>query len=156
MMTLSTIWRTALVVPIIALLAGMAGVYAGLALFGASPDHEYNSLDAIIHRELNLSAEQDSQISKIEASYAHRRFALEAEMRSATREIAAAVMDDKIYSDRVRRGIDAFHTAMGMLQEETILHVFEMRAILTSAQQAKFDEIVRAELLRSANEPEID
>ncbi len=152
MMALSMIWRTALATAIIALLAGAAGVYAGFALFGTSTHPAYNSLDAIVHRELNLSTDQDRQISKIEATYADRKLVLEAEMRSATREIAAAVMDDKTYSDRVRSGIGAFHTAMGKLQEETILHVFEMRAVLAPAQQTKFDEIVRAELLRSADD----
>lgn len=152
MMALSMIWRTALGTAIVALLAGAAGVYAGLALFGASTHQEHSSLDAIVHREIDLSADQDRQISKIEASYAARKLALETEMRSATREIAAAVMDDKRYSDRVRSGISAFHTAMGKLQEETILHVFEMRAVLTPVQQSKFDEIVRAELLRSASD----
>ena len=156
MMALSMIWRTALVTAIVALLAGAAGVYAGFALFGTSTHPAHNSLDAMVHRELNLSADQDRQISEIEASFAGRKLALEGEMRSATREIAAAVMDDKTYSDRVRNGIGAFHTAMGKLQEETMLHVFEMRAVLTPAQQTKFDEIVRAELLRSANEAEID
>ena len=146
------IWRTALATAIVALLAGAAGVYAGFALFGTSTQPAYNSLDAIVHRELNLSTDQDRQLSKIEATYADRKLVLEAEMRSATREIAAAVMDDKTYSDRVRSGIGAFHTAMGKLQEETILHVFEKRAVLAPAQQTNFDEIVRAELLRSAGD----
>lgn len=150
------IWRTALVTAIVALLAGVVGVYTGLALFGASSHQEHSSLDAIVHREIDLSADQDRQIGKIEASYTTRKLALEAEMRAATREIAAAVVEDKRYSDRVRSGIAAFHTAMGKLQEETILHVFEMRAVLTPAQQRKFDEIVRAELLRSASDSESD
>lgn len=149
---MSTIWRTALLTAIIALAAGALGVYVGLALLGAPRHPEHSSLDAIVHRELNLSTDQDRQISKIEATYADRKLVLEAEMRSATREIAAAVMDDKTYSDRVQLGIGAFHTAMGKLQEETILHVFEMRAVLAPAQQTKFDEIVRAELLRSADD----
>lgn len=152
MMALSMIWRTVFATAIVALLAGAAGVYAGFALFGTSTHPAHNSLDAIVHRELNLSTDQDRQISKIEATYVDRKLVLEAEMRSATREIAAAVMDDKTYSDRVRRGIGAFHAAMGKLQEETILHVFEMRGALTPAQQSKFDVIVQAELLRSVGE----
>ncbi len=152
MMALSMIWRKVFATAIVALLAGAAGVYAGFALFGTSTHPAHNSLDAIVHRELNLSTDQDRQISRIEATYADRKLVLEAEIRLATREIAAAVMDDKTYSDRVRSGIGAFHTAMGKLQEETILHVFEMRGALTPAQQSKFDVIVQAELLRSVGE----
>ena len=152
MMALSMIWRTVFATAIVALLAGAAGVYAGFALFGTSTHPAHNSLDAIVHRELNLSTDQDRQISRIEATYADRKLVLEAEIRLATRKIAAAVMDDKTYSDRVRSGIGAFHTAMGKLQEETILHVFEMRGALTPAQQSKFDVIVQAELLRSVGE----
>jgi hypothetical protein len=153
---LSTIWRTALLTAIIALAAGALGVYAGLVFFGGASHHEHSSLDEIVHREIHLSADQGRHISRIEANYAQRRLELETEMRSATREIAAAVAEDKSYSDRVERGVADFHEAMGKLQEETILHVFEMRAVLDAAQQAKFDEIVHAELLRSIDEAEFD
>ncbi len=156
MMAVSPVWRTVLITAVVALLAGTIGVYGGLVFFGASNHEGHSSLDAILHREIGLSADQDHQISEIEASYAARKRSLEAEMRSATREIADAVVEDKTYSERVRRGITAFHMAMGKLQEETILHVFEMRAVLTPAQQSKFDQIVRATLLQSATDAESD
>ena len=155
-MAVSPVWRTVLITAVVALLAGTIGVYAGLVFFGASNHERHSSLDAIVHHEIGLSADQDRQIGEIEGSYAARKRSLEAEMRSATREIADAVVEDKTYSERVRRGITAFHMAMGKLQEETILHVFEMRAVLTPAQQSKFDQIVRAALLQSATDAESD
>jgi Spy/CpxP family protein refolding chaperone len=145
-----SIWRTALLTALIAFCAGALGVYAGVTWFG--PDRPHTSLDDVVHRELNLSADQNRQIEAIETHFASRKTALEQEMRAATRDIAAAVSGDKTYSDRVERAVDRFHNAMGQLQRETILHVFEMRAVLTPAQQSVCDETVRTELLRSADE----
>ena len=150
------IWRTALVTALIACAAGALGVYASLAFFADDGERGHGSLDAAVHRELDLSAEQDRQIEAIEARFRADRESLEGEMRAATRDIAAAVFEDKADSPRVERAIDRFHNAMGELQHETITHIFEMRAVLTPAQQSRFDEVVRAELLRSAEETEPD
>jgi len=151
---MARIWRTALVTAVIAFLAGALGVYLGFVFFGEQGGARHGSLDDIVHREIDLSADQDRQIDEIEATYGDRRRSLETEMRAATREIAAAVAEDKSYTQRVRGAIDVFHNAMGELQHETILHVFEMRAVLAPDQQSRFDEIVRAELLRSSGDAE--
>lgn len=143
------VWRTALITAGIAFAAGALGVYAGLDWFDASGERDHGSLDSVVHRELRLTADQDSQITSIEARFAARKAELEEHMTAATRELAAAVAEDKAYTDRVKRAVDQFHDAVGQLQHETILHVFEMRAVFTPQQQEKFDEIVRAELLKT-------
>ncbi len=150
------IWRTALVTALIACAAGALSVYASLAFFADGGERGHISLDAMVHRELGLSSDQDRQIEEIEARFHARRESLESEMRTATRDIAAAVSEDKAKTPRVERAVDRFHNAMGELQHETITHIFEMRAILTPSQQSRFDEIVRTELLRSAEETEPD
>jgi nickel and cobalt resistance protein CnrR len=144
------VWRTIIVTAIIAFLAGAAGVFLGFGLFSDRVAH--GSLDAAVHRELDLSTEQEERLEAIEARFAERRRALETEMREATREIADALTEDKAYTPRVQQSVDHFHETMGQLQHETILHVFEMRDVLTSEQQAEFDEIVRRELLRSSGQ----
>lgn len=143
------VWRTAVMTACVAFAAGALGVYAGFAWFNESGVRSHGSLDGVVHRELHLTADQDSQITGIEARFAARKAELDEEMKSATRELAAAVAEGKAYTDGVERAVDRFHGAMGELQHETILHVFEMRAVLTPQQQGKFDEIVRAELLKS-------
>ncbi len=143
-------WRTVLVVGATGLLAGALGVAIGLAAFNAPRDR--GSLDDVVHRELGLSADQDRAIAAMEVRFASRRAALEDEMRAATRDIAAAVSADQAYSPRVEAAVNRFHEAMGELQRETILHVFEMRAVLTADQQERFDEIVRVELLGAAED----
>lgn len=150
------IWRTVLVTALIACAAGALSVYASLAFFADGGARGHASLDAVVHRELDLSADQDRQIEEIETRFHARKESLEAEMRAATRNIATAVFEDKTNSPRVQHAVDRFHNAMEELQHETIEHVFEMRAVLTPPQQDRFDEIVHTALLRSAEEAEPD
>ena len=144
------IWRTLILTALVAFLAGGLGVCAGLAFFPRPSTHD--SLDAVVHRELNLSAEQQRALEVIETRYAAQKRGLEEEMRSATRDIAAAVSEDKANTPRVQAAVDHFHMAMGRLQHATIAHVFEMRAVLSPEQQRRFDEIVRAQLMKAAEE----
>lgn len=147
-------WRAIAIVTLVGVAAGVAGVYAGLALFSAAgPAH--TSLDAAVHRELDLNPEQNRQLEAIEARYAARKRALEAEMRDAARAIADAVFEDRAQTPRVQQAIDRFHDAMGQMQHDAIAHVFEMREVLNLEQKVEFDEIVRAELLRGVDEPEL-
>lgn len=156
MIAVQNVWRTALITAAVAFAAGALGVYAGLSISGSNHGAEHSSLDAIVHRELDLSAEQNQRIEELEAAYADRKRHLEAEMRAATKDIAASIAEDKDYTDRVRAAIDRFHNAMGELQHETIMHVFKMRAVLTPAQQVDFDKIVHSELVDSTQHAEPD
>lgn len=140
------VWATILVTALVAFAAGVLGVYAGLQIFSQAGSH--GSLDVAVHRELDLTAEQEVRLEIIEARFAGRRDALETEMRAATRDLADTLVADKAYTPRVERAVNRFHDAMGRLQHETILHVLDMREVLTPEQQAQFDEIVRRELQR--------
>lgn len=150
---MQTVWRTILLTGLVAFAAGALGVWTGVAFF-ADGGSGHPSLDTIVHRELDLSADQKRRIETVEARFAARKTTIEAEMRDATRAISVAVSEDKAYTPSVERTVDRFHSAMGELQHETILHVFEMRAVLTPAQQSRFDEIVRTELVGDAENAE--
>ena len=100
------------------------------------------SLHSIVHEKLDLSAEQDRQLDVIEARFATHRPALEAEVRAANRELAAAIAASDGDTPQVQAAVDHFHTAMGDLQKATITHVFEMRSVLTPAQAEVFDAAV--------------
>ena len=100
------------------------------------------NLHAIVHQKLDLTAQQDHALDAIEARFAARRPALEAEVRKANRELAAAIAASKGDTPEVQAAVDHFHIAMGDLQKATIAHVFEMRAVLTPAQARIFDEAV--------------
>jgi Spy/CpxP family protein refolding chaperone len=145
------IWRTLLLTTLVAFAAGALGVCAGLAFFPRPSAHD--SLDAVVHRELNLTSEQQRALETIETRYAAQKRALEDEMRAATGDIATAVSEDKANTPRVQAAVDRFHMAMGQLQHATIAHVFEMRAVLTPEQQRRFDEIVRRQLTPTSEQP---
>ncbi|WP_308238144.1 periplasmic heavy metal sensor [Phenylobacterium sp. J367] len=92
-----------------------------------------------MHGELKLTAEQDAKLDQLEQAFAVRRRIREAELRSANAELAAAIQVRHEYSPEVQASVERFHHAMGELQKETIVHVLEMRRVLTPEQARKFD-----------------
>jgi Spy/CpxP family protein refolding chaperone len=137
---LKAAWRQLLLVLGIALLAGMAGAWLGPMLMARAAGDM--SLHATVHRELDLTAEQQARIEELEREFAVRREALEQEMRAANSELAAAIEAEGRYGPAVTAAVDHFHVAMGDLQKATIEHVFAMRAVLTPEQARKFDRTV--------------
>lgn len=97
------------------------------------------SLHEFVHRELSLTADQERRLDALEQAFAVRRKVREAELRAANAELAAAIQARHEYSPAVQASVERFHHAMGELQKETIVHVLEMRKVLTPEQAAKFD-----------------
>lgn len=133
--------RNLVLTVVLALLAGAAGAWAGARLLGRD-DSAPVSMHALLHEELDLSPDQERRLEAIEARFAPRRAALEAELRTANAELAQAMRASGRYGPEVQAAIDHFHGTMGRLQKETVLHVFEMRGILTPEQAAVFDRRV--------------
>jgi len=97
------------------------------------------SLHEFVHKELDLTKGQQARLEVLEQDFAVRRRAREAELRAANAQLAAAIQARHEYSPDVQAAIERFHSAMGELQKETILHVLAVRTILTPEQAAKFD-----------------
>ena len=140
--------RSLLATVVLALLAGGLGAWVGVRYF--APEPQAPSLHAALHEELGLTPEQDRRLAEAEARFAARRRVLEAEIRRANAELAQAIRDSERYGPEVQAAIEHFHRAMGDLQKETILHVFEMRAMLSPAQAAEFDDEVSRALTQEA------
>jgi Spy/CpxP family protein refolding chaperone len=121
-------------------LAGWFGVQYGLR------QNQASDLDAILHRQLSLTQGQDRQIETLEAKFAVRQNAYEAEMRAANSDLAAAMTRDHVYGPPAQQAIERFHKAMMGLQEETVRHVLAMRAVLTPDQAKTFDAIIAKNL----------
>lgn len=143
-------WKLLVLAALVGFGAGLGGVLVGASLTRADPRRD--TLDAAVHRELDLTPEQDRRLEAIEAGYAARKATLDAELRAAARDIAAAVAEDHAQSERLSQAIERFHNAMGQTQRDAIAHVFDMRAVLDPDQQARFDMIVREELLHGVEE----
>lgn len=139
-------WKSIIITAILAALASGAATWASASW--VMRERQPPSLHSVVHDRLDLSAEQDRRLDAIEARFAARRPALEAEVRAANRELAAAIAASDGDTPQVQAAVDHFHAAMGDLQKATITHVFEMRSVLTPAQAAVFDEAV-VDALRS-------
>lgn len=133
-------WKSVLVTALLAALASGAATWATAAW--VMREREAPSLHSIVHDELDLNADQERRLEAMEARFAGRRQALEAEVRAANRELAAAIAASDGDTPQVQAAVDHFHEAMGDLQKATIAHVFEMRSVMTPAQAEVFDRRV--------------
>lgn len=140
--------RSAIVTVVLAFMAGIAGMWLGRQLL-TEPAHD-QSLHAMVHNELSLTAEQDKALHALEADFAARRQTLEAEMREANAELAAAIRASETAGPAVEAAVHHFHDAMGALQTETIAHVFAMRKVLTPEQRRQFDDRIGEALTADA------
>lgn len=133
-------WKSIVLTAVLAALASGAATWASATW--VMRERQPPSLHSVVHEQLNLSAEQDGRLDAIEARFAARRPGLEAEVRAANRELAAAIAASDGNTPQVQAAVDHFHVAMGDLQKATIAHVFEMRSVLTPAQAEVFDAAV--------------
>ena len=63
-------------------------------------------------------------------------------MRAANVDLAEAIITEHAYGSKARQAVDRFHRAMSALQEDTIRHIFAMRAVMTADQAHRFDVLV--------------
>lgn len=134
-------WRALAVVALIAFVAALAGVAAGRLLLPAAPAPR-DDLHEIVHRRLELSAEQQKTIAGLEEAYHRRRADLEAAMRAQNGALAEAISREHGNGPGVQAAVDRSHQIMGDLQKETIAHVFAMRRVLRPDQAARYDALV--------------
>lgn len=139
---------TPLVRPILAgiLSAAIAGALGGWIGIEYGLSRSTRGLDEILHHQLNLTPDQEERIELLEGEYAKTRSDLEADMRTANKELAAALESEHALGPTARGAIEKSHHAMGSLQEQTITHILSMRAILRPEQVRQFDETVREAL----------
>ena len=138
-------WRTFLVMLVLTVVAaGFAG-WAGVQ-YGMHRPVEAHDLDAVLHRDLDLTSDQDRRIHTLEQRFSRDRAVLQTEMRAANRDLARAITKDHAYDPAAHRAIDRFHRAMTALQEKSVQHVLAMRAILTPEQAKIFDKTVEKAL----------
>jgi nickel and cobalt resistance protein CnrR len=142
-------WRSILLTAILAAVVSSGATWATAAWM--MRERQAPSLHSIVHEQLDLSPEQDRSLDAIEARFAERRTALEAEVQAANRELAAAIAASDGNTAEVQAAVDHFHAAMGDLQKETITHVYDMRSVMTPAQAEVFDEAVVDALRRETD-----
>jgi Spy/CpxP family protein refolding chaperone len=138
-------WRNLALTALVAFLAGAIGAGVGASLVRHRTPPGAESLHAMVHRMLDLSSDQDRALHEIEARFADRRRALEAQLAEANRALAAAIEAHPTYAPEVGAAVERVHAVMGELQTTTIQHIYDMRSILTPEQARVFDaQIARA------------
>ena len=142
--------RTAIAVVVLTVVAMAAGVWIGTGI-GKGHVHEAADVHDILHHQLGLSPDQEKKIAALETKFALDRKELDVQMRAANLELARALETERTYDDAAKMAISHFHEAMAKLQELTIVHILEMRAVLTPEQADTFDKTVRQAL--SADPP---
>lgn len=146
-----TVARTAIAVVVLTVVAMAAGVWIGTGIGKGGHVHEATDVHDTLHHQLGLSAEQEKKIAALEAKFALDRKDLDVQMRAANLELARALESERAYGDAGKMAISHFHEAMAKLQELTIVHILDMRAVLTPEQADTFDKTVRQAL--SADPP---
>jgi hypothetical protein len=127
---------------LLALMAGSVGAWGTNALLAAKARTQEQTTHDLLHRDLELTAEQQAALDRFEVEFARQRTRLELEMKAANTELAIALQEEHAYGPRVTAAVDHFHDAMGELQKLTVEHMFAMRSILTKQQIEQFDRHV--------------
>lgn len=138
-----------LLVALVAFAAALAAVLVA-RVWIAPPPRVESEVHALLHEKLTLDAAQEQRIHALEAAFAIRREALEAEMRADNARLAQAIAAEHGYGPQVAQAVDRTHHVMGALQKETLQHIFAMRAVLRPDQAAQFDAAIVKALTQPA------
>ena len=138
-----------LLVALVAFAAALAAVLVARTWLAPQPRVE-SEVHALLHQRLTLDAAQEQRIHELEAAFAKRREALEAEMRADNERLATAIAAERGYGPKVAAAVDQTHHVMGALQKETLQHIFAMRAVLRPDQAEQFDAAVVKALTQPA------
>jgi nickel and cobalt resistance protein CnrR len=128
-------------VALVAFAAALAAVLVARVWIAPEPRVE-SEVHSLIHGKLKLDEGQEQRIQALEAGFARRRAAMEAAMRADNARLAQAIAAEHGYGPKVSEAVDRSHHVMGMLQKETLKHIFAMRAVLRPDQAAQFDAAV--------------
>ena len=140
-------WRNLAITVVLAGLAAFVGARLG-AQHAPAPEAPRSRLllrDSVyemVHKDLNLTADQKRRIDEIEDRYSHRRNTLRAQIGSANAELGEALANEMALGTAAQRALEHLQAAMGDLQKETIVYVLEVRAVLTPQQQQVLDQKV--------------
>lgn len=139
-----------LLIAVVAFAAALGAIWLSRSIAG--DHHPEGGLHALMHEQLDLDSAQRVKIEQLERQFAERSKLLDAKLRQANGQLAAAMVNEHQYGPKVAEAVDHSHVAMGELQKATLSHVFAMRAVLRPAQAARFDAAVSKALTRSADE----
>mgnify|MGYP003625887251 FL=1 len=135
--------------------AAIGGVLLGQNFLGKSSSvhhHAGGDMHALFHHDLNLTAQQDKQLTLIEKDFRRQTAMLGEQMKLANMELAEAIKDGGYSSSQVQVEVDKIHGTMGALQKLTLQHLADMRSVLSDDQNKTLEEKVVEQLYRNAGQ----
>ncbi|NBX72844.1 MAG: periplasmic heavy metal sensor [Alphaproteobacteria bacterium] len=133
---------------IVIALVGFGAFYACGNFFKA-PHHGSVDAHVWLHEQIGITAEQDQKLSEIENKFADKQRVLREKIHVGNLELAAAMLEDKAFSERVAAAVERIHHAQGELQKATIEHIFDMQTILTPQQAEKLNKLAADALVQN-------
>lgn len=139
---------------LIVLVMGFAALYSGQQYMAGHHRYSGHGYDMhhYLHSQLQITEQQDQQLTEIEQQFSQRKQYLEETIRLANMELADALKKNGSYSAEVQQAVDKIHNAMGELQKATLEHLFKMEPILTQEQNKKLKRLITNALYENAKE----
>lgn len=118
----------------------VAACFATLTLLTRDSNHNVDSHEWL-HRELNLTPEEDAALKVIEQKYLLEHSHLEKEMKAAQAHLALILSEEDKHSERVTDAVHEIHRIHGNIQDLSIQHFFEMQTVLPQEKNAKLRQL---------------
>lgn len=132
---------------VIALLA--FGAFYACGNFFKAPHHNQIDAHVWLHEQIGITADQDQKLIEIERTFAEKQRVLRGKIHVGNLELAAAMLEDKAFSERVAAAVERIHHAQGELQKLTIEHIFDMQTVLTPQQAEKLNKLAADALVQN-------
>lgn len=109
-----------------------------------------NDMHAFFHDELDITEEQETQLSDIEKEFKRLKTLYEGQMKTANLELAQAIKEGGYNSPEIENIVKQIHKAMGSLQALSLEHLASMEKVLTVEQNKELEDRVIEQLQRNA------
>ena len=117
--------------------------------FLKAPHHNQVDAHVWLHEQIGITEDQDNKLIEIEKNFAEKQKALHEKIHVGNLELAAAMLEDKAFSERVAAAVERIHHAQGGLQKLTIELIFEMQTALTPQQAEKLNKLAADALVQN-------
>ena len=95
-----------------------------------------------LHQQISIDNKQTQELLPLEKQYVQQRLALEQDIQQANIQLAQAIQQHTSYDLAIQQAITIIHQLQGRLQQLTIQHVYDVRALLNPEQAKTLDQFV--------------
>lgn len=138
------------------LFATLAGTTLGVVVAGGVAFIRHSAiahqvdLHEMLHDSVPLDAHERELLDAEEQKFSQSRQEIEARLRAANGQLAAAIAKHPAWSSEVEAAVLQVEQAAGDLQRTTLVHVFEMRAGLKPEHRPTYDRVLIEALQRGS------